>query len=84
MNLATQLENYYSINNTYEDANFSALHVASATESGTYQLFIQTIDTQHYLITANPTGTQQQDTCGSLSVDSDGNKLSSGNTGNCW
>ncbi len=80
MNTAEQLENYYSLNGSYQNATFTQLHVK---DHSTYYLYqLKSLTEENYSLIANPIGNQFQDPCSTLWIRSDGSH--GGNQENCW
>lgn len=93
MRVANAQERYYATFNKYGDEPVTGdLKLGSvSSEKGYYTVAIQSDDlTKGYTATATPTGNQQKDVCGALSIDSHGTKLpaatdaSKNTNGNCW
>lgn len=87
MNLASELESYYTRNQGYQGATLDSLGLGQVDQQHYYQLTIIS-SAQTYLITAVPQGKQATaDTlCGSLSLDELGRQSISGvgNVVQCW
>ena len=83
--IADRLERYYINQGTYAGASAGGIHRAS-TENGYYNLSITTATAIAFTITAEPQGTQANDTkCGTFSYNSVGTKTASGSHGAaCW
>lgn len=86
--LASQLESFYSVQNSYQGASLESLGVNPYTDDHTYQLAIQTVTNSSYTISASPLGQQAQaDTqCGTLAVNEQSIKSVSGalSANLCW
>ncbi len=85
LDLSQRLERYYTDENSYD--GFSAPAgmqrvPAEGNRARTYAIRIAT-DDQTFRITATPTGTQERDKCGALTVDNVGRRGSDGG-GDCW
>src|SRR5262245_7698829 len=79
LDLASAMERYYSLNNTYMGANLSNLEVNQYTSSNDYHLEINNLSDNSYLLKAIPINGQVKDeACGELSVDQTGNRGISG------
>lgn len=80
MHLGSQLENYYSLNDTYQEATLEKLGVNPLTDDHSYQLEIQSADQLSFLIQARPIGQQanQDKHCGALTLDDHGQKSNTG------
>jgi len=76
-------EKYYFANNHYGDS--TALGITTSTE-GYYTIAITNpTDTQHYLITATPTGAQAADTdCAAFTLDNTGARSPNPDSRGCW
>ncbi|OGT49492.1 MAG: hypothetical protein A3E82_04570 [Gammaproteobacteria bacterium RIFCSPHIGHO2_12_FULL_38_11] len=88
MQLAAQLEVYFSDNNSYDGATIHSLHVAMLMQGLDYRLKIAKASDMHYLIRAIPKNSQaERDTdCEILSL-SDTNKRGisgDGSVNACW
>ena len=88
MQLSSQLEIYFSDNDSYLDATIDALHAENLVDGLHYQLAIISATDSHYEIQAIPTDIQaKRDTnCGTLSLfDTNERKISGdGNVKQCW
>lgn len=87
MHLAIRLEQFHSLEGTYQHANGKTLQIAELEDSD-YVLSIQTQTEHDFLITATPLSqTARKDTqCGTLSLNAAGHRMISG-TGSvktCW
>lgn len=87
--LAHQLEQYYTENDSYEGVTLAKLGMPSYTENGFYALRV--VSQEHgygYLITAIPQGVQaeQDNNCGALTLDALGKQGISGpgTLNECW
>jgi type IV pilus assembly protein PilE len=85
--LAGRMEEYYILNNTYNNATLENLHVNEIHYKSYYYLNIITKD-DTYVLRAMPLGKQADvdALCGSLTLDQNGNKNISGNGSveECW
>jgi type IV pilus assembly protein PilE len=87
LNLASKLEEYYTLYNTYTGATLSNVDVSEYTEDNYYKLEITHTAENAYLLQARPQNSQTQDTlCGSLTLNHLGDKniSGSGNISECW
>jgi type IV pilus assembly protein PilE len=86
--LAGQLENFYNLQNTYQGASLEALGMSAYTDDHSYQLAIQSLTENSYIIAAIPLKTQLlADTqCGTLAMNEQGVKSvsSSASVAVCW
>ena len=84
--LASQLENFYSVHDTYEGATLENMGMPSITDDHFYQFFIQSANETSYIIQAMPLNSQlNQDQCGTLSLNELGEKISTGEDNEqCW
>lgn len=76
-NIALQLEQYYSINNTYLGLSMNEVNATPISPHGFYQLEIPVsfLTPVSYIITATPIGPQKADNvCGILAMNSIGQK----------
>lgn len=76
-NIALQLEQYYSVNNTYLGVSMNLINVAPISSQGFYHLDIplEYLTPISYIITATPVGPQDKDSnCGILAMNSLGQK----------
>lgn len=82
--LGSQLESFYSLENTYQSATLDALGVNLYTDDQNYQLAILSATEAHYEVAAIPLKTDTQ--CGTLTLNEQGEKSSSGTltTTSCW
>ena len=87
LDLSNRMERYFSMNNTYIGATLNTVGANANSPEGFYQLSIVNPTETTYTLQAVPQGSQTSDTtCGTLSLDSLGQKGESG-TGtvqNCW
>lgn len=83
--LAVALEQYFTTHNTYENADLQKLGFTESIASGRYQLAISLATYKNYVVSAIPSDTQDA-TCGTLSLNSAGEKKISGNRAldECW
>lgn len=87
MDLASRLEQYHLVHQSYKDATLATLNVKSVAENKDYRLEIQTATDSHYAIAAVPQGAQTKDTqCGALTYNEKGEKgfTGSGTPAKCW
>lgn len=87
LDLASGMERYYLLYNTYNGATLNNLEINPFTESNAYQLAINQLTQDSYLLLATPLNQQTQDKgCGTLSLDSMGRKSisGSGSVEECW
>lgn len=88
MHLASQMEYFYSLHATYEEASLSQLQINEFTENHTYQLEIESSTKNSYLISASPLGTQAKldYNCGKLLLDEKGAQAVTGpqSPEKCW
>lgn len=86
--LASQLEEFYSLENTYQGATLDGLGVNTYTDDHSYQLMIQSLTVASYTIVALPLNQQAKadSECGVLSLNELGEKTISGtaNSSACW
>lgn len=86
--LASRLEAFYSLQNTYQGASLPTLGVNPYTDDHSYQLNITSATDTNYTVTAGPLGQQAKaDTqCATLTLDEQGNKSVSGKLSaeQCW
>lgn len=80
--LAAALENYFTLHDTYQDANLNSLGFTDS--DGRYQLVISQTTEKDYRIEARPI--QTDSVCGTLSLNSSGEKAisGSGKVNECW
>jgi type IV pilus assembly protein PilE len=93
LTIAHAQERFYATNNKYTDdpAQFGFAHPVSS-EHGYYAVTLETSgkSAQGYIARAQPTGNQQNDACGDLTIDNIGNKTpdasdaSANANGSCW
>lgn len=87
LQLASQLEHYYQDQYTYEGATLAKLHFPPETETGFYEMKLVKLEKEHFLIQANPLGTQAEDLeCAAFSLDEVGKKTITGTglASDCW
>ncbi len=88
MHLASQLEYFHSINQTYQEATLAKLQVNEFTEDHMYQLSIESESDIGYLISATPLGeqTKADSNCGKLQLDEANNQSVTGaqSPNTCW
>lgn len=82
--LAGALEQYYLGKNTYLDANFAVLQILSTTINGYYQLSIDRLEQEAYVISAVPLF--RDNLCGKLQLNQLGEESigGSGTLAQCW
>ncbi|MDF2940631.1 MAG: pilE [Gammaproteobacteria bacterium] len=88
-NLSLSLEHYYNIHHSYCGASLEKLSIPDLTKSRYYELSIQQLRNNRFVLDAKPLASQTRDTeCGTLSLDSLGNEGASGYSSNpqqdCW
>lgn len=85
--LSVALEEYYIKQGTYEGADLNHLHININPANSYYQLALLA-DASNYTLTATPTNSQatRDNTCGTLSLTSDGEQHISGSASieDCW
>lgn len=87
LDIASGLERYYAVNNTYVGATLASVEVNEYTQSDAYQLEISRNSEADYLIQAKPLAAQAGDVlCGVLSLDAMGIKGvgGAGKVADCW
>jgi type IV pilus assembly protein PilE len=87
LQVASALEHYYVIQNTYAGATLKNLQVNAQLESKSYQLHIEDLTQENYLLKASPEGAQAKDTlCKDLTLDASGRKgvTGTGSIAACW
>lgn len=85
--LASALDRYYLVNNTYKGATLETLEINEDTPNHYYRLAIASLTDDSYLLRAIPIGSQAKDSyCGDLTLNQLGERSSSGKGGNsnCW
>lgn len=84
-NLASALEDYATLNNTYENATLAQLNIPNDTANHRYQLSIATADASHYLIQATPLNNNDP-LCGTLTLNDLSEKgiTGAGQLSDCW
>ncbi|MBS0350708.1 MAG: prepilin-type N-terminal cleavage/methylation domain-containing protein [Proteobacteria bacterium] len=86
--IASQLENFYSLYDSYQGATLEALGVSAFTDDHSYMMSLQSLGDNTYLIAAIPQGHQAESDlqCQSLLINEKGEKMISGagNSFNCW
>lgn len=88
LQLASHLENYYLLNNTYAGATDENMRASALSRDLSYELHVAEVSETDFVIQAIPTGAQiSRDTsCGTLSLNASNMRNISG-TGNvqmCW
>ncbi len=87
LDLANRLDHYFSENNQYAGATLAELGVSPRSTEGYYALAIASLEDNAFRIQAIPIGAQQEDACGTLSLNQLGERGFSGkNTElkHCW
>lgn len=88
MKLASALEQYYTINNTYENATLANLNFPAEIAGGRYQLAINQIENSSYNLQALPVDQQAKadPNCATLMLNSLGEKTITGlgKIEECW
>lgn len=86
--LASALEKYNLLNNTYENATLEKLHISEIIANNQYQLQITSATSDNFSITAIPLDHQAEKdaSCASLLLDSTGKKqiTGTGKISECW
>ncbi|OGT35456.1 MAG: hypothetical protein A3F11_01640 [Gammaproteobacteria bacterium RIFCSPHIGHO2_12_FULL_37_14] len=86
--LAIAMEHYYIEHNTYQGATLATLHFPNHIGKNHYQLNIQSIVDDDFLIIATPLAAQSKNDplCGSLMLKANGEKniTGSGQIDECW
>lgn len=86
--LAILMEHYHIEYNTYQGATLTELKMPQHIAKDNYQLIIQSVNDNDYLISAIPLGDQAEkdDACRTLTLNSLGQKRisGSGNLNECW
>lgn len=83
--LASALEQHYSIHHTYKNATLQSLGFSEKIADNRYQLSLVTTESS-YKIAAAPLATQADAMCGTLTLNTQGEKglTGSGNLKDCW
>jgi type IV pilus assembly protein PilE len=87
MALASQLEHYYSLYDTYETASLDRIKFVAPSAKNGYAYALQDKSERTYVISATPEGTQEKDiNCQALTLNSVGEKgiTGPGNVEMCW
>lgn len=88
MRLATHLEQYHTLNNTYEGATLEKLKIPEFTSQKRYRIAISQLTSSKFLISAIPLSQLEKNNkaCGNLSLNDRGERFISGNRllQNCW
>ncbi len=88
IHLANRLEQYFSLEGTYENANLRVLHMNNFIQDHSYQLKISKLTDGRFTISAIPQAKQAtyDKNCGTLSIDNKGKRSISGNgtINQCW
>jgi type IV pilus assembly protein PilE len=86
--IASQLENFYSLHDTYQGATLESLGVSGFTSDHSYAMSLQSLSDSSYLIAATPQSHQAESDlqCQTLMTNEQGEKMISGNGNalNCW
>ncbi len=86
--LASALEQYYTIHNSYKGATLEQLNIPAIIVNNNYQLAITSTNDTDFFIQATPLNQQAQNdnACATLSLDSQGEKKISGagSVSDCW
>jgi type IV pilus assembly protein PilE len=85
--LATALENYFNIHDSYQNANLENLGFQAEIADNSYVLRIQTLSATQFVIAAVPTHPEKSDTvCGTFLLNSLGEKkiTGTGSRHECW
>lgn len=83
LDTAAREENYYSFKYKYTDDLSDLGQIANQTEYGYYKLSIILSDSgKTYTLQAKPIGAQENDSCGTFELNSDGEKLPT--LSGCW
>ena len=88
LHLASQLEVFYSLHDSYQGATVEALGISTYTDDHSYQLTIQSASDSDYKLAAVPVGQQAKydNICGTLLLDASGSRVASGTADptSCW
>jgi len=85
LDLASALEQYHVLKNTYAGATLADLKIDEYAGSKTYHLEMENLAENSYLVKAVPQGVQEKDIlCGILSLDASGRKGMTGKGTDCW
>jgi type IV pilus assembly protein PilE len=88
LDLATQIEQYYSENNhSYKNATLAKLKISKTTPSGFYSVAINNVTPTTYVLMAKPLGVQAERdaACATLTLNQLGQKSATGNIPTeCW
>ncbi len=87
LNLAAQMERYFTTNNTYVGATLANIGSSATSPSGYYNLSITSATASNYTIQAAPTGAQASDSlCSTLTLNQLGQKgdTGTGSVTDCW
>lgn len=87
MQVAARQEQYYMNNKTYTDDMTNLGYAVDAngkvdTPEGYYKVDATSADATGFALSAAPQGDQSSDSCGTLTLDSEGTKSAA--TNNCW
>lgn len=86
LRIANAQERFYSTENRYGSLTEVGFEDPAISEKSYYSVTLPAVSSTTFTATAAPQSDQAKDDCGSLSIDSVGNKTSSGSTtnGTCW
>ncbi len=86
LRLAAAFEQYYTIHNTYADMTLDDAEIPEFIAGKSYRLAIDSSTQHDFLISANPLNTQAKEDadCGKLSLNSALEKMSEGDSKECW
>lgn len=82
LNLANQLEEQYTLQNSYKGASLSHLGQPTLIAHGHYRLELTDLANNNYLLKAIPAGSQIKDECGTLAIDAYGRRVAKQQ--GCW
>jgi type IV pilus assembly protein PilE len=86
--LASALEKYYLLNNTYENVTLEMLDIPEKIANNAYQVQIASATSDNFSIAATPINNQAEKdlSCATLLLDSSGKKqiTGTGNASECW
>ncbi len=74
----------FRANNVTYGSSVVSLGMASVSEGGFYNIAVSAADGTSFLVTASPTGVQQNDGCGVFAVDQDGAEFTGYADAECW
>lgn len=87
MEMVQRLERHHTTNNTYVGYPAAGVPSPSSAATPAYMITPTTLELNRFVLTAVPQGTQAQDFCGTLTIDSAGRKTESGpapSVADCW